>query len=272
MPTKFQNYKPIYKCDENLSRYLSEISKFSLLSKEEEIDLFKQYQTGNKKVREKIINSNLRLVVSIAKLYKNRGLSILDLIQEGNTGLLRAVEKFKLEKDCKFSTYATLWIHQNIKRALSEDGKIRIPSYLTQAISKINKTKTQIRIKNNGYQPTLDECLKESGYENNNMLKSALKVHNIISLTEVTDFNIRKLNSVVNKTLEETIEINDEKEIILKALSSLNPRYKKILNYRYKDKKSLQQIADEFNLSRERIRQIEMEAINKLKKLLIKSK
>ena len=260
--------------DEPIKMYLREIGQIPLLSYEEEIDYAQRVLNGEEEAKQKLIESNLRLVVSIAKKHTNRGLKMLDLIQEGNMGLMKAVEKFEYEKGFKFSTYATWWIRQAITRAIADQGRtIRIPVHMIETINKIKK-ESRIILQETGKEPTVEELAE----------KLELPVEKVKSILEMNQDPI-SLETPVGS--EEDSELGDFVEddkfanpydattrVLLKeqlddVLKTLNEREEMVLRYRYGlddgSQKTLEEVGKIFNVTRERIRQIEVKALRKLR-------
>ena len=260
--------------DEPIKMYLREIGQIPLLSYEEEIDYAQRVLNGEEEAKQKLIESNLRLVVSIAKKHTNRGLKMLDLIQEGNMGLMKAVEKFEYEKGFKFSTYATWWIRQAITRAIADQGRtIRIPVHMNETINKIKK-ESRIILQETGKEPTAEELAT----------KLELPVEKVKSILEMNQDPI-SLETPVGS--EEDSELGDFVEddkfsnpydattrVLLKeqlndVLKTLNEREEMVLRYRYGlddgSQKTLEEVGKIFNVTRERIRQIEVKALRKLR-------
>ena len=260
--------------DEPIKMYLREIGQIPLLSYEEEIDYAQRVLNGEEEAKQKLIESNLRLVVSIAKKHTNRGLKMLDLIQEGNMGLMKAVEKFEYEKGFKFSTYATWWIRQAITRAIADQGRtIRIPVHMIETINKIKKER-RIILQETGKEPTAEELAT----------KLELPVEKVKSILEMNQDPI-SLETPVGS--EEDSELGDFVEddkfsnpydattrVLLKeqlndVLKTLNEREEMVLRYRYGlddgSQKTLEEVGKIFNVTRERIRQIEVKALRKLR-------
>ena len=260
--------------DEPIKMYLREIGQIPLLNYEEEIELAQKVLEGDDDAKQKLIESNLRLVVSIAKKHTNRGLKMLDLIQEGNRGLMKAVEKFEYEKGFKFSTYATWWIRQAITRAIADQGRtIRIPVHMIETINKIKK-ESRIILQETGKEPTAEELSK----------KLELPVDKVKAILEMNQDPI-SLETPVGS--EEDSELGDFVEddkflnpydattrVLLKeqldeVLKTLNEREEMVLRYRYGlddgSPKTLEEVGKIFNVTRERIRQIEVKALRKLR-------
>lgn len=262
--------------DDSVRLYLREIGKIPLLNAEEEITLAKKVQTGDKKAKDHMAEANMRLVVSIAKRYVGRGLDLLDLIQEGNTGLLRAVEKFDPDKGFKFSTYATWWIRQAITRAIADQARtIRIPVHMVETINKLLRTHRRMTQELNR-EPTNEELAKEMEIEVD-------KVEHIMKIKQ----DISSLDQSVRDDEEDSVLgdfIEDEdtpapeesatsqllREHVDKILTGLSEREQKILRMRFglDDGKTntLEEVGREFGVTRERIRQIEAKALAKLRK------
>lgn len=265
--------------DDSVRLYLREIGKIPLLNAEEELELAKKVVAGDKKAKDKMAEANMRLVVSIAKRYSGRGLDFLDLIQEGNTGLLRAVEKFDPDKGFKFSTYATWWIRQAITRAIADQARtIRIPVHMVETINKLLRTQRRMTQELNR-EPTIEELAKELEMEPE-------KVEYVIKIKQ----DITSLDAGVGRdgdgedesVLGDFIEDEDSatpeesatsqllKEQVQSVLSTLSDREQKIIKMRFglENGKShtLEEVGQEFAVTRERIRQIEAKALAKLRK------
>lgn len=264
-----------------LETYFKEINRIKLLTPDEEKELARRVQAGDVEARERMIKANLRLVVSIAKNYVERGLSLLDLIEEGNLGLLKAVERFDPDADCRFSTYATWWIKQSIKRALIDTVKtVRIPSYMVELISKWKNVTSELNVKL-GRQPTFDEVAEALRIPAANLgiIKTAIRASNSSSQT-ISIENMWTLSEVLeDKDAKQPADIlldEYEVETIQKLLSSIDERDAKILRMRYGldsgDPMTLKEIGEKVNLSRERVRQIENEALKKLYTILMHGK
>ncbi|MBI1952356.1 RNA polymerase sigma factor RpoD [Candidatus Saccharibacteria bacterium] len=262
--------------DDSVRLYLREIGKIPLLTAEEELALAKKVVSGDKRAKDAMAEANMRLVVSIAKRYVGRGLDLLDLIQEGNTGLLRAVEKFDPERGFKFSTYATWWIRQAITRAIADQARtIRIPVHMVETINKLLRTQRRLTQELNR-EPTNEEIAAA-------MEMDVDKVEHIMKIKQ----DISSLDASVRDDEEDSVLgdfIEDEdtktptesaseqllKEQVKQILSTLTDREQKILRLRFglDDGKShtLEEVGQEFSVTRERIRQIEAKALAKLRK------
>lgn len=262
--------------DDSVRLYLREIGKIPLLTAPEELALAQRVVAGDKRAKDEMAEANMRLVVSIAKRYVGRGLDLLDLIQEGNTGLLRAVEKFDPDKGFKFSTYATWWIRQAITRAIADQARtIRIPVHMVETINKLLRTQRRLTQEMNR-EPTNEEIAKE-------MEIDVEKVEHIMKIKQdisSLDASVRddEEDSVLADFIEDEDTISPEesatnqllKEHVKDMLGSLTEREQKILKLRFglEDGKShtLEEVGQEFSVTRERIRQIEAKALAKLRK------
>ncbi len=262
--------------DDSVRLYLREIGKIPLLNAEEELALANRVVAGDKEAKDQMAEANMRLVVSIAKRYVGRGLDLLDLIQEGNTGLLRAVEKFDPDKGFKFSTYATWWIRQAITRAIADQARtIRIPVHMVETINKLLRTQRRLTQELNR-EPTNAEIAKE-------MEIDEAKVEHIMKIKQdisSLDASIRddEEESVLSDFIEDEDTITPEesatgqllKEQVKDMLSALTEREQKIIKLRFglEDGKqhTLEEVGQEFSVTRERIRQIEAKALAKLRK------
>ena len=265
--------------DDSVRMYLREIGKIPLLTHEEELRLAKKSVEGDRRAKDKMAEANMRLVVSIAKRYSGRGLDLLDLIQEGNTGLLRAVDKFDPEKGFKFSTYATWWIRQAITRAIADQARtIRIPVHMVETINKLMRTQRRMTQELNR-EPTVEELAKELEME-------VEKVEYVMKIKQ----DITSLDAGVGRdgddgedsTLGDFIKDEDTaspedsasnqllKEQVREVLSSLSDREQKIIKMRFgldgTKSHTLEEVGLEFAVTRERIRQIEAKALMKLRK------
>ena len=267
------NYKTNAVKEAGLETYFKEINQIPLLTAEQEKSLGASIRKGDAHAREQMAKANLRLVVSIAKNYVDRGLSLLDLIEEGNLGLLKAVERFDPDAECRFSTYATWWIKQSIKRALIDTVKtVRIPSYMVELISKWKNTANELNVKLNR-PPMFHEIAQELNIppENLGIIKTALRASSSSSQT-ISLENMWTLSEILeDKNARQPVEIlfdEVEMEMIEKLLSTIENREAEILRMRYGldngDPMTLKEIGERVNLSRERVRQIENEALKKL--------
>jgi len=257
-----------------IKMYLKEIGKIPLLTPSKERELAQRAQRGDKKAREQLISANLRLVVSIAKRYVGRGLSFLDLIQEGNIGLLKAVEKFDYRKGYKFSTYATWWIRQAITRAIADQARtIRVPVHMVETINKLNKVIRDYLQEHSDY-PTVEELAELTG-------KPVEKIEEILQAAKETVSLESPIGGDEDSTMadvlpdESTASPEEDavkllvREEIEKILNTLSSREKAVLKMRYGlidgKSKTLEEVGQIFNVTRERIRQIEVKALRKLR-------
>jgi len=264
--------------DDSVRLYLREIGKIPLLNAEEELALAQRVVAGEKKAKDKMAEANMRLVVSIAKRYSGRGLDFLDLIQEGNTGLLRAVEKFDPDKGFKFSTYATWWIRQAITRAIADQARtIRIPVHMVETINKLLRTQRRMTQELNR-EPTIEELAKELEMEPEKV-EYVMKIkQDITSLDAGVGRDGDDEDSVLRDFIEDEDSATPEesaasqllKEQVQAILSTLSDREQKIIKMRFglENGKShtLEEVGQEFAVTRERIRQIEAKALAKLRK------
>ncbi len=265
------------KYNKNIQLYLRDIGEIPLLTREEEIALAKKIRKGDAEARRHMIRANLRLVVSIAKRYVNMGLPFLDLIEEGNIGLMKAVEKYDLRAGCKLSTYASWWIKQAIMRALANQGKtIRIPVYMVEKMTTVNRIESEMQ-RSLGRKPTDEELAKQLELtvekvkeireivKNPTSLYSTLDQEGVSQLIDVIE-DITAVSSL-NKAHESMT-----KEDVVELLEFLNEREARVLIMRFglldKNQKTLDEIGKEFGITRERVRQIIEASIGKLRKVL----
>ena len=264
-----------FEINDPMKIYLKDIGSVPLLSFEEEIELAKQIEQGDQKAKDRLSEANLRLVVSVAKRYMGRGLSLMDLIQEGNIGLIRAVDKYDYRKGNKFSTYATWWIRQAITRAIADQSRtIRIPVHMVETINRLQRVSKELQ-QNYNREATFEEIAKSMdidqakvqeifqyaqepvsleapvGDEEDNVLSDFIKDDHVVSPHEAASYEVLKL------------QMNE-------ALSLLTEREAEVLKLRYGietgQEMTLEEIGKEFNVTRERIRQIESKALNELRK------
>jgi RNA polymerase primary sigma factor len=264
--------------DDSVRLYLREIGKIPLLTAEEELALAQRVVAGEKRAKDKMAEANMRLVVSIAKRYSGRGLDFLDLIQEGNTGLLRAVEKFDPDKGFKFSTYATWWIRQAITRAIADQARtIRIPVHMVETINKLLRTQRRMTQELNR-EPTIDELAAELEMEPEKV-EYVIKIkQDITSLDAGVGRDGDEEDSVLRDFIEDEDSVTPEesaasqllKEQVQSILSTLSDREQKIVKMRFGleggKSHTLEEVGQEFAVTRERIRQIEAKALAKLRK------
>jgi RNA polymerase primary sigma factor len=260
--------------DDPVKVYLKEIGRVPLLTSEEEIDLAVRMAHGDEAAKKRLSEANLRLVVSIAKRYVGRGMQFLDLIQEGNLGLIKAVEKFDYTKGFKFSTYATWWIRQAITRAIADQARtIRIPVHMVETINKVKKVSSQMLHKN-GHEPTPEEIAQELGIGADRVREIMRVAQEPVSLeTPIGEEEDSHLGDFIP---DEDAPVPAEaayhtllKEQLGEVLSTLTPREEKVLRLRFGLEdgrpRTLEEVGKEFNVTRERIRQIEAKALRKLR-------
>lgn len=260
--------------DDPVRMYLKEIGKVSLLTADEERELAIRMEQGDEEAKKKLCESNLRLVVSIAKRYLNRGMSFLDLIQEGNLGLIKAVDKFDYTKGYKFSTYATWWIRQAITRSIADQARtIRIPVHMVETINKLIRISRQL-LQEYGREPTSEEIAKEMGI-------TVEKVREIKKISQDPVSLETPIGEEEDSHLGDFIPDDDVpapvdaaaysmlKEQLMEVLDTLSDREKKVLMLRFGLEdgrpRTLEEVGKEFNVTRERIRQIEAKALRKLR-------
>ncbi len=260
--------------DDPVRMYLKEIGKVPLLTADQEIELAKRLEEGDEAAKQQLAEANLRLVVSIAKRYVGRGMLFLDLIQEGNLGLIKAVEKFDYRKGFKFSTYATWWIRQAITRAIADQARtIRIPVHMVETINKLIRISRQL-LQEYGREPTPEEIAREMGI-------SESKVREIIKIAQEPVSLETPIGEEEDSHLGDFIPDDDApapaeaasfalmKEQLTEVLDTLTPREEKVLRLRFGlddgRQRTLEEVGKEFNVTRERIRQIEAKALRKLR-------
>ena len=260
--------------DDSVKMYLKDIGKVPLLSAAEEQELAKKMIEGDAEAKKQLINANLRLVVSIAKRYVGRGMQFLDLIQEGNLGLMKAVDKFDYTKGFKFSTYATWWIRQAITRSLADQARtIRIPVHMVETINKLTKTSRTL-LQKLGREPTQSEIAEAMGISESRVVEIQKIAQDPVSLEapigEEEDSHLGDF--IEDKNTASQIDIAESKmlkEQVKEILSTLAPREAMVLMLRYglKDNRprTLEEVGRVFNVTRERIRQIEAKALRRLK-------
>jgi RNA polymerase primary sigma factor len=262
-----------------LNAYLREINRVPLLTAEEERDLAHRIREGDLEAREQMIQANLRLVVSIAKNYGGRGLSLMDLIEEGNIGLMRAVEKFDPGQETRFSTYATWWIKQSIRRALVNTVKtVRIPSYLVEVITRLRHKTAELE-QTLGREPTLGELAKALDLEEENVrvLKRAIRAEATGAGTVSLDAIPAASETIIDERVQRPEEVFFRRYDLGKIeelLGSVSQREAMILRLRFglekgqKEPLTLKEIGERIGLTRERVRQIEAEALRRLNKIM----
>lgn len=260
--------------DDPVKVYLKEIGRVPLLSSEEEIDLAIRIANGDVQAKQRLSEANLRLVVSIAKRYLGRGMQFLDLIQEGNLGLIKAVDKFDYTKGFKFSTYATWWIRQAITRAIADQARtIRIPVHMVETINKVKKVQSQF-LHQNGHEPTPDEIADELDLPVDKVREIMRVAQEPVSLeTPIGEEEDSHLGDFIPDdgapAPADAASHTMLREQLSDVLSTLTPREEKVLRLRFglEDGRSrtLEEVGKEFNVTRERIRQIEAKALRKLR-------
>ena len=260
--------------DDPIRMYLKEIGKIKLLSPEEELEIAKKMSEGDEAARKRMSEANLRLVVSIAKRYVGRGMQLLDLIQEGNLGLMKAVEKFDYTKGYKFSTYATWWIRQSITRAIADQARtIRIPVHMVETINRVLRTSHSM-VQELGREPTTEEIAKELHLEVSKVEEIMKIAQEPVSLeTPIGEEEDSHLGDFIQD--DEASQPSEEasytllREQLEEVLATLTPREEQVLRMRFglKDGKphTLEEVGKEFDVTRERIRQIESKALRKLR-------
>ena len=266
--------------DDSVKIYLQQIGKIPLLSAEQELDLAKKIRENHDEFsKDLLVNANLRLVVSIAKRYIGRGLSFLDLIQEGNVGLMKAAGRFDYSKGYKFSTYATWWIQQAITRAIADKARIiRLPMHMIESLGKIRRATLDLTTEL-GHTPTKQEIAYRLGVSVNKLTAIVKSAQSTISMDTPTSSSPEETSKIADFIVDED-SIAPEKRVtqenlfddIRRMLNQLSPKERDVLILRYGldnngDKKTLDEIGSQYGVSRERIRQIENRAIAKLKKL-----
>ncbi|MFA6001703.1 MAG: RNA polymerase sigma factor RpoD [Thermoleophilia bacterium] len=266
--------RPVAATDDSLRMYLRDIGRIPLLSAAEEVSLAKRMERGDMEAKSRLVEANLRLVVSIAKRYLGRGLSFLDLIQEGNLGLIRAVEKFDYRRGYKFSTYATWWIRQAVTRAIADQARtIRIPVHMVEKLNHLVRAKRQL-VQDFGREPTPEEIAKV-------MDTSVDKVQHLIKISQSPVSLEKPVGDEEEAELGDFLEdegtprpldaamLEIKKDDLNKVLDSLPHRERKILELRYglngEHPRTLEQIGRRFGVTRERIRQIEANTLARLK-------
>ncbi len=260
--------------DDPVKLYLKEIGRVPLLSAEEEIDLAIRINEGDDKAKKRLTEANLRLVVSIAKRYVGRGMHFLDLIQEGNVGLIKAVEKFDHTKGFKFSTYATWWIRQAITRAIADQARtIRIPVHMVETINRLKKAQSQL-LHENGYDPSEEQIAERMGLSVERVREIMRVAQEPVSMetpigpeedSRLVDFIRDEEAAAPDEAALKTIT-NEDIDAVLKTLA---PREEEVIRLRFglRDGRchTLEEVGSQFNVTRERIRQIEAKALRKLR-------
>jgi RNA polymerase primary sigma factor len=254
--------------------YLREIGRVPLLTMEQAIELARLVEKKDVEAKRRLTEANLRLVVSIAKRYMGRGLLFLDLIQEGNLGLIRAVEKFDYRRGYKFSTYATWWIRQAVTRAIADQARtIRVPVHAVETINKLNRVQREL-LQKNGREPSVEELATELGLTPGKVLEIQKAAQDPVSLeTPVGDEDDSELGDFIDdedadEPLEEVFR-QIRREELFRVLESLPARERKVLELRFGLKgerpRTLEEVGDRFGVTRERIRQVEAKTLSRLK-------
>ncbi|MBR2918916.1 MAG: RNA polymerase sigma factor RpoD [Clostridia bacterium] len=260
--------------DDSVKMYLKDIGKVALLTAEDEVELAKRMEEGDEEAKKILSEANLRLVVSIAKRYVGRGMQFLDLIQEGNLGLMKAVEKFDYTKGFKFSTYATWWIRQAITRAIADQARtIRIPVHMVETINKQVRATRQL-LQKLGREPSPEEIAEYLGCPEEKVREIQKIAQDPVSLeTPIGEEEDSHLGDFIEDdralSPSDVAESNMLKEQLIQVLNTLTPREEKVLRLRYglddSHPRTLEEVGKEFNVTRERIRQIEAKALRKLR-------
>ena len=260
--------------DDPVKMYLKDIGQVPLLTTDEELELAQKMSEGQEAAKKRLSEANLRLVVSIAKRYVGRGMLFLDLIQEGNLGLMKAVEKFDYQKGFKFSTYATWWIRQSITRAIADQARtIRIPVHMVETINRLVREQ-RILLQELGREPTLEELAERMGVSIERVSEIQKIAQDPVSLeTPIGEEEDSHLGDFIEDdktpTASDSVASTMLKEQIARVLDTLTPREEKVLRLRYGiddgRPRTLEEVGKEFNVTRERIRQIEAKALRKLR-------
>ena len=260
--------------DDPVKMYLKDIGRVPLLTADEEVDLARRMQENDASAKRRLSEANLRLVVSIAKRYVGRGMLFLDLIQEGNLGLMKAVDKFDYQKGFKFSTYATWWIRQSITRAIADQARtIRIPVHMVATINKLTRVQ-RVLLQELGREPTPTEIAEKMGVTEERVREIQKIAQDPVSLeTPIGEEEDSHLGDFIEDektpTPVDSVTFTMLKEQLLSVLDTLTPREEKVLRLRYGiddgKPRTLEEVGREFNVTRERIRQIEAKALRKLR-------
>ena len=257
----------------NLQAYLKDIGSYKLLNREQEKKLAESLATGDLEARDDLIKANLRLVVSIAKNYTERGIAFMDLIEEGNLGLMKAAQRFDPSMDLRFSTYATWWIRQSIRRAITNSKMVRTPSYMVELIAKLKSSEAELAAKL-GRQPTIDEIALETDSETWRLRKAInafRSTNQPLSLDLLCSLNETIKDDHIGRP-EDPLHNAQEREELAQILDSIGAREAEVLRMRYGigyDKPlTLEEVGERLKITRERVRQIENESLEKLHTIL----
>lgn len=265
---------------DSMDMYLTRIGKWPLLAAQDERDLARRAKTGDDSAKRRLIESNLKLVVSVAKVYSRSGLALPDLIQEGNIGLIKAVDSFDPEKGFRFSTYAVAWIRQAITRAIERHGRaIRVPSYVVQSIRKLHKIGSTFQSEF-GREPTVEELCERTQLSREKVLRLLEASEALVSLDEGvkddgTTSLLERLNDVGASNPEDDALHRESLEILSQLMSWLSPQERLIIEKRFGladgVTSTLQEIGQQLNITRERVRQLEARALKKLRMAVTRS-
>jgi len=261
---------------DSLRLYLWEIKRTKLLTADEERALAHRIAEGDMGARKRMIESNLRLVVKVAKRYVGQGLPLVDLIEEGNVGVIKAVEKFRPEKNCRFSTYATLWIRQSIERALaSQTRTVRIPAHVTTDMKRVIRCSRQLS-QRLGREPMIEEIADEIGAEPEYVQRLMMAVYKVVSIeTPLGDEDDYHLTDVLKEEVPEPAALIEQMELfrlVSTWLELLSPQEKNVVTLRFglgdEEPMTLETIGHRYGVTRERIRQIESKALKRLRRVM----
>ncbi len=271
--TTYANNEVAAMTSDSLQLFLNEAGRYPLLTAAEEVELAKRIESGDKAAKDRMVNSNLRLVVSIAKKYQGHGLSLLDLIQEGIIGLIRAVEKFDWRRGFKFSTYATWWIRQAVQRGVANKSRtIRIPVHIVEREQKIARAERELLIQLDR-QPTDEELAKKTNLLVKHVREVRAAARTVASLDKAvgdeSDTSFGDLVAQGSADVAEEVVVGLGEDALHRAIDTLPEREKLVITLRYgldltRDPMSLEQIGREMGITRERVRQIEMQALGRL--------
>jgi len=255
-----------------ISLYLEDIRKYKVLDKDEELELLKKIEAGDPEAKNQLILSNLRLVVNVAKGYTKKGMSFIDLISEGNFGLIHAIEKFDIHKGFRFSTYAVWWIKQAISKAVINKGRdIRIPSYRHDLLNRVNRY-IMAKIKEDGFYPSIERISRDLKITDGKVEKILLDFQDTMSLNMSIGEDIFLEDTLINEdgsSLEDKVIEELGRRQVIDMVNALDEREKEILKMRFGldgyEIHTLEEIGNEFRITRERVRQIEKRTLEKLR-------